>query len=189
MGISINLIHMVHVCVPSCSVFSDSLQPHGLYPTRPLCPWDFLGKNTGVGYHFLLQGIFPTQGSNPCLLCLQHQQVGSLPRHHLGSSSWVHAWIQITKYQGAMNLYGNVIGLIKDLLSLIPRRISIKNQFPFWSISSIRNMCTEHCTIQREWFLEIWGLKVSIPIRRYDISDPQFLNKTVRINEDIWNPR
>ena len=27
--------------------------------------WDFLGKNTGVGCHFLLQGIFPTQGSNP----------------------------------------------------------------------------------------------------------------------------
>ena len=32
-----------------------------------LCPWDFLGKNTGVGCHFLLQGIFSTQGSNPCL--------------------------------------------------------------------------------------------------------------------------
>ena len=32
------------------------------------CPWDSLGKNTGVGWHFLLQGIFLTQGSNPCLL-------------------------------------------------------------------------------------------------------------------------
>ena len=37
-----------------CSVMSDSLQPHGLQPTRLLCPWDFPGKNTGVGYHFLL---------------------------------------------------------------------------------------------------------------------------------------
>ena len=35
--------------------------------TRLLCPWDFLGKSTGVGCHFLLQGIFPTQGSNPGL--------------------------------------------------------------------------------------------------------------------------
>ena len=35
---------------------------------RLLCPWDFPGKNTGVGCHALLQGIFPTQGSNPCLL-------------------------------------------------------------------------------------------------------------------------
>ena len=33
-----------------------------------LCPWDFLGKNTGVDSHFLLQGIFLTQGSNPSLL-------------------------------------------------------------------------------------------------------------------------
>ena len=36
-------------------VVSDSLQPHELQPTRLLCPWDFPGKNTGVGYHFLLQ--------------------------------------------------------------------------------------------------------------------------------------
>ena len=33
-----------------------------------LCPWDSPGKNTGVGCHSLLQGIFTTQGSNPCLL-------------------------------------------------------------------------------------------------------------------------
>ena len=42
-------------------------------------PWDFPGKNTGEGCHFLLQGIFPTQGSNPHLLCLLHWQAGSLP--------------------------------------------------------------------------------------------------------------
>ena len=34
-----------------------TLGPHGLEPLRPLCPWDFPGKNTGVGCHFLLQGI------------------------------------------------------------------------------------------------------------------------------------
>ena len=43
-----------------------------------LCPWDSPGKNTGVGCHALLQGIFPTQGSNPCLLRFLHWQVGSL---------------------------------------------------------------------------------------------------------------
>ena len=37
------------------------------------------GKNTGVGCHTLLQGIFPTQGRKLCLLCLFHWQVGSLP--------------------------------------------------------------------------------------------------------------
>ena len=49
-------------------VVFDSLQPHGLQPARLLCPWDFPGKNTGVGWHALLQGIFLTQGSNLDLL-------------------------------------------------------------------------------------------------------------------------
>ena len=39
----------------------------------------FPGKDTGVGCHFLLQEIFPTQGSNPSLLSLLHRQAGSLP--------------------------------------------------------------------------------------------------------------
>ena len=43
---------------------SDSLWSHGLYPARLLCSWDFTGKNTGVGCHFLLQGIFLIQGLN-----------------------------------------------------------------------------------------------------------------------------
>ena len=46
---------------------------------RLLCPWDPPGKNTGVGYHALLQGIFQTQGSNPILFGLLHWQAGSLP--------------------------------------------------------------------------------------------------------------
>ena len=39
----------------------------GLQPTKLLHPWDSPGKNTGVGCHFLVQGIFPTQRSNPGL--------------------------------------------------------------------------------------------------------------------------
>ena len=44
----------------SHSIMSDSLRPHGLYS-----PWNSLRQNTGVGSLSLLQGIFPTQGSNP----------------------------------------------------------------------------------------------------------------------------
>ena len=47
----------------SCSVLSDSLWPHRLYS-----PWNSPGQNTGLGSLSLLQGIFPTQGSNPGLL-------------------------------------------------------------------------------------------------------------------------
>ena len=56
---------------------SDSLRHCGLSPTRLLCPWDSPGKNTGVGCHALLQGIFPTQGWNSHLLRLLHWQEGS----------------------------------------------------------------------------------------------------------------
>ena len=68
----------VFVCVSiyteseSSSVVSDSLRPHGLYS-----PWNSPGQNIGVGSCFLLQGIFPTQGSNPCLPHCSH--IDSLP--------------------------------------------------------------------------------------------------------------
>ena len=54
------------------------------------CPWDFPGKNTGVGVHFLSQGIFPTHGSNPHLL---HWQAESLLLNHQENpkgSLWLH---------------------------------------------------------------------------------------------------
>ena len=57
--------------VRACSVASvvfDSLQCYGLQPAKLPCAWNFPGKNTGVGCHSLLQGIFPAQGSNPGLL-------------------------------------------------------------------------------------------------------------------------
>ena len=73
--------HCVPVCVLSHSYVSDSLQPYGLWPARLFCPWDSLGKNTGVDCHLFLQGIFPTQGSDtsPAL------QADSLLLSHLGS--------------------------------------------------------------------------------------------------------
>ena len=61
----------------SCSVGSDSLWPHGLYS-----PWNSPGQNTGVGSRSLLQGIFPTQGSNPGLL---HCRLNHYQLSHQGS--------------------------------------------------------------------------------------------------------
>ena len=71
----------MHVCsvTQPCPIL---LQPHGLQPTRPLCPWHFPGKNTLPSPP---PGIFLTQGSNPHLLWLLHWQVDYLPLCHLGS--------------------------------------------------------------------------------------------------------
>ena len=49
---------IVNVCAWA-QLYLTLCDPHGLYPTRLLCPWNFLGKNIGVGWHFLLQEIFP----------------------------------------------------------------------------------------------------------------------------------
>ena len=69
------------VCVSHSSV-SCSLWPHRLWPVRLLCPWNSPGKNTGMGCHFLLQGLFLIQGSNLCLLCLLHSRHILYPLSH-----------------------------------------------------------------------------------------------------------
>ena len=51
------------ICVLVAQLCPNSLQPHELQPIRHLCPWNSPGKNTGVGSHFLLQGIFITKAS------------------------------------------------------------------------------------------------------------------------------
>ena len=66
-------------------VVSDPLWPQEVWPTRLLCPWNFPDNNTGVGCHFLLQGIFLTQGLNQGLLHLLHWQVDFLPLYQLAS--------------------------------------------------------------------------------------------------------
>ena len=55
---------------------------------------DSLGKNTGVGCHFLLQGIFLNQDLNPCLLCLLHWQGEALLLHH-PSEIYIYIYIYI----------------------------------------------------------------------------------------------
>ena len=59
--------------VPVCSVAQPglTLKPDALWLASLLCPWNFPGKNTGVGWHFLLQGIFLTWGSNPHLFTIR----------------------------------------------------------------------------------------------------------------------
>ena len=60
------------------------LQPYGMQPARRFCPWDFPSKNTRLGCHFLLQGIFPTQELNPGF---QHCRQILYQLSYVGSSS------------------------------------------------------------------------------------------------------
>ena len=83
----ITLLGIVHACmlsrfscVPLCDPMGRSL------PGSSVCGIDSPNKNTGVGWHALLQGIFPTPASNLRLLGLLHCQVGSLPLAQRGKS-------------------------------------------------------------------------------------------------------
>ena len=60
----------------SCLTFCD---PMDCSPPDSSVHGNSPGRNTGVGCHALLQGIFPTQGLNSCLLHVLHWQAGSLP--------------------------------------------------------------------------------------------------------------
>ena len=61
-------------CLCACSAVADSFLPHALQPAKFLCPWDFSDKNSELGCHLLLQGIFSIQRLK---LHLLHQQVDS----------------------------------------------------------------------------------------------------------------
>ena len=88
-----------------------------------LCPWNFSGKNTGVGCHFLLQGIFLTHGLN---LRLLHWQADSLPLSHQGSPQ---IWVSPSKWgphQGSLQrLAPEPIGEYSLLLNVTHMRMHI----------------------------------------------------------------
>ena len=68
---------------------------YGLQHARLLCPWDPLGKNTGVRCHALLQGTFLTQELSPYLWHLLHLQTGSLPTEPPGKPQNTRRFIYI----------------------------------------------------------------------------------------------
>ena len=122
----------------SHSVMSDSLQPHGLQPTRLLCPWDFPSKNTGVGCYFLLQGIFLTQGWNPAFPALA---LGFFPTKPPGKS-------RINEHSVVNQLYLNKICVKKQISGCL--RLEVRwNVYgiSFWSDKIILNWdCGNSCT-------------------------------------------
>ena len=81
------VLNILCICVCVCVCAQLCPTPHGLQHSRPFFSWNFPGKITGVDCHFLLQGFFLTQGLNPHLLCLLHQQADTLLLNHLGSST------------------------------------------------------------------------------------------------------
>ena len=93
--------------IPSvtCSVTlaSDSLRPHGLQQARFLHPWNSPGKNTEMGFHSLLQGIFSNQGIEPGPPALQADILSSEPPgkpNQEGGTLWIYNNSKLPIFQG-----------------------------------------------------------------------------------------
>ena len=98
-------------------VMFNSLKLCGLQPARLPHPWGSPGKNTEVGCYALLQGIFPTQGSNPHLLgllCLLHWQAGSLPVVLPGKPIYLYTGIQIQRNRYREIFYNCFCGKLRS---------------------------------------------------------------------------
>ena len=116
--------------------------------TKLLCLWDFLGKSTGVGCHFLFQGIFPTQGSNPglqhCRQTLHHlSHQGSPPLKRNTAIQLIRKTTCITKYICFLNYKHNECSLKKSwtvqkgmlILSLSRTKQHYKNVLELLSVN------------------------------------------------------
>ena len=111
---------------------SKSLRAHGLLPARLFCPWDFPGKNTGMGCHFLPQGIFPTQGLKPCLFPLLHSQLGSLPL--------VATWEALYKHSVQFSLVAQLCLTLCDPMNLSTPGLPVHHHLPEFTQTHIHRV-------------------------------------------------
>ena len=106
-----------------CSLLSKSFltlcDPTDCSPSRLLCPWDFSGKNTGQGYHFLLQRIFLTQGLRLHLLCWQ---ADSLPLSHQGNPNvYTYGDVILVK----LHVWPQVQTMVSNICLLVIKRVFV----------------------------------------------------------------
>ena len=138
-------------------------------PARLLHPWDFPGKNVAVGCHFLLQGIFPTQGSNLSLLhCRQ-------TLYHLS-------------HQGATSryfiLFDSVINGIVSLISLSESLLLV------YRSATLVRMATVKKSISKVSLTVQW-LRTCLPrqgtwVQSLTQEDPMWCRATKPIRHNYW---
>ena len=157
-----------------------SLWPRGLQPTRLLCPWDSPGKTTGVGGHALLQGLFPTQGSNPRLLQLPHHRrivyCRAMGKTHYSAIKRSEALIHITMWMNLKNMM-----------------LSGRSQAPdatYCAIPFIRNIQTGksvetegRCVVDRGWG---WG-HFCINIQKWNCAAKSIKLQSESMGFRSWN--
>ena len=113
----------VCLCMLNLSMVSNFLWFYGLWATRLLCPWNFPGKNTGEGCHFLLQGIFLTKAPHSDLL---HWQADYLPKEIQWKDYYVWSTIGLVAFIYSFRIYWTPIWHI-FLLKALNRQTSLSS--------------------------------------------------------------
>ena len=154
----------------TCSVMSSSLRPHGLYS-----PWNSSGQNTGVGSLSLLQGIFPTQGSNPGLLHCR----------------WI---LYQLSYQGRVrsNIYGTTSGQADPVTtstanSQVGTTVSSRQGFPFATFNYVPcSISKKDITLVFPWHWLATALREHLLCTQLEdayLAHLTLLNQTQGVNE------
>ena len=116
------------------------------------CPWDFPGYNSEMGCHFLLQGIFLTQGLNSCLHHFLNWQIYSLPPSHLESPKY-YKYNEILHISEILHIQWNIIKHLKWRKSSTETWMNLRNIMPS-DISS-------HSKTSTVWFHLHEGFKIA----------------------------
>ena len=146
----------------NCSVVSDSLWPRGLQSTRIFCPWNSPGKNIGGDCHFLLQGIFLTQGSNAGLLHCRRIHEAVEKWHYLSWNHWTaelrtYFIMQINNCIEKNNLLG-VVQPVKDTVCIhtcvhldFHGQVTAHSVTPsgYWNCQGHASCCARNVTVMR----------------------------------------
>ena len=171
MGWTVTPAKKAHVCCAmlSCSVMSDSLQPHGLQPARLLCPWGFSRKEYWSGLPFPSPGDLPNPGIKPRSPTLQADSLLTEPPGKpipgfKPSWVWSHSW----HLWSSQLLTGNILtfGSTLELSNILPFPhifwpVRLKNKNPIsewmwplrgknWLCSSLTNSPSENWIIMFE---------------------------------------
>ena len=124
-------------------VVCDPRWPHGLQPIRVLCPCDFPGKSTGMSCHARLQGIFPTQGLNPCLLHCR----------------WI---LYLLSHPGSLRIHRSPSFSISSLFWLIFIFTLFYFTILYWFCSFWKTQ--SHCSKVNHFESFLWGISSRFPL-------------------------
>ena len=144
-----------------------------LWLARLLCPWDFPGKNTGVGCHALLQRIFPTEGSNMHVLSFLHCRRILYPLSHWGSPKLLLTCVQTT--------FPNESTHLQHCHSICIQQSSISSSLKqrYWSLLglTLKDYCENPNVHRHAWETARRSITVVISLRWQRVIRPSGIDR------------